>query len=864
MKLISFGWTSLFVGLLSLLQVTPGFGQLKKPSQPYVILIGIDDYQDKQILDRRHAEEDAQALYKLFANKSYLGVDAKHIKLLLGNPKNHPKSQKATRKNILDAISWATKNAQRDDLVVMAFIGQGAPVGDRSCYFAVDSTFKNRKEDGVASGDIQQILAKLKSQRFAVFLDVNFKGFDIGKEEAPDPNLSGFYQEFLGQEDSEEDFSRVVFLANSGLSPSLNLGNHGVFTEVLLKGLGGEADTFGYEPDGLITVEELAKYLRTELPALVRKHGITNDQKAQTPIILEGQSHNFVLDHNPGAYKKAQNTLKSFAKQAEAKNQPQKLQEEGKILLYRMPKLEGKQDLRKLYQKFAEGEFSLDALEAKREEVLASMKLPAEDAAEFADMVIRATQVVQAEFVKKVDQGEMVDSAIRGLFKEINEPIPMSFEERLESVKKLREAQLLRLLIDSRKYLGKREDLIKGKDITFALRSMLSKLDRHTDYIDPETLERFKINIQGYFSGIGVQIRKNNTKDMLQVVTPIKNSPAYKAGMWAGDIITTIIRDVDNDGTPLRKREVISTKGMSTSEAVKKIVGKAGTKVKLIVEREGEKKPLEFELIRGNVEVETVMGFERKKDDSWNYVIDPVNNICYVRLSEFSRNTKRDLARVMEQLSKIGIKGFILDLRFNPGGLLDSAVQISDLFIEDGMIVTIKPRSGTQVSYVGKSDGSYLEFPMVCLVNGFSASGSEIVAACLQDHGRAIVIGTRSYGKGSVQTIHPFATGGRLKLTTATFWRPNGENLNKSSTSGKDEEVWGVKPNKGFKIDFSRKELNELQDFMREHEIIHRPDQAKDIPTFHDRQLESALEYLRGQIQTAAKAKEEKEGALNN
>jgi carboxyl-terminal processing protease len=192
------------------------------------------------------------------------------------------------------------------------------------------------------------------------------------------------------------------------------------------------------------------------------------------------------------------------------------------------------------------------------------------------------------------------------------------------------------------------------------------------------------------------------------------------------------------------------------------------------------------------------------------------------------------------------------------------------MFIDDGMIVTIRPRNGPETSYVGKSDGSYLTFPMVCLVNGYSASGSEIVAACLQDHGRAIIIGTRSYGKGSVQTIHPFTeTNGLLKLTTATFWRPNMENLNKASTKGRDEDVWGVKPDKGFEVKFSRKELDDLAAFHRWHEIIHRPnhpekEKSTEILNFQDRQLELALSYLRGQIRIAGRVDEKRSGVVKN
>src|SRR5262249_18279584 len=160
----------------------------------------------------------------------------------------------------------------------------------------------------------------------------------------------------------------------------------------------------------------------------------------------------------------------------------------------------------------------------------------------------------------------------------------------------------------------------------------------------------------------------------------------------------------------------ISTKGMSTSDAVKKILGQPKTKVKLTVEREGEEKPLEFELTRGTIEVESVFGYKRKDDDTWDYYVDPDSKIAYVRLKQFQKNTARDLELVMEQLKKSEIKGFVLDLRFNPGGLLPSAIQISDLFIDDGVIVSIRERGKREQRYGGTSEGSYLDFPMVCLV----------------------------------------------------------------------------------------------------------------------------------------------------
>jgi carboxyl-terminal processing protease len=209
----------------------------------------------------------------------------------------------------------------------------------------------------------------------------------------------------------------------------------------------------------------------------------------------------------------------------------------------------------------------------------------------------------------------------------------------------------------------------------------------------------------------------------------------------------------------------------------------------------------------------------------------------------------------MKDLKKEKIKGLVLDLRFNPGGLLTSAVKVSDLYIDDGLIVSIRPRAGREVRYTGFHDGSYLDFPMVCMVNGQSASGSEIVAACLQDHKRAVILGERSYGKGSVQNIQDFE-GGEIKLTTASYWRPNGKNINKSSTSGKDEEEWGVVPDKGFELKLSRKETEELYEHQEDAKVIPRKDRTVGKPKaeFKDRQLDKALEYLRDQIKMASRA----------
>jgi C-terminal peptidase prc len=490
-----------------------------------------------------------------------------------------------------------------------------------------------------------------------------------------------------------------------------------------------------------------------------------------------------------------------------------------------------------------------------------------EAAETYAARTLRGVQMVRDTYVKELNSGEMVGQAIRGLYRRIEVKVPPELKERLDNAKNLRRSELESLLADARENLGKREDLESNKDVDLSLQMMMSNLDPYTMYIDHDTIKKAEIEFNGNFTGIGIQIRRVAAKDALMVVSPIKGSPAYRAGLKAGDLITQIETDKDDKGKPLPAPKKFTTEGMKTETAVKHILGDPGTKVKLTVQREGVAQPLDFELRRGRVEVETVLGTTRKDDDTWNFYIDPENKIGYIQLTQFNRGSFRDMEDAVRKMDKSGLKGLVLDLRNNPGGLLTTAVQIADLFIDDGLIVTIRPRVGPEQPYGGDHEGSYLNFPMVCLVNNGSASGSEIVSACLQDHKRALIVGERSYGKGSVQNIQPFSpTEGEIKLTTATFWRPNGKNLNKMSIKDYDkmtpeelaEKDWGVKPDTGYVVKLDRKERVDLDEHLRMREVIPRrdapPKDPKDVkPEFKDRQLETALDYLKSQIKTAAR-----------
>ena len=213
--------------------------------------------------------------------------------------------------------------------------------------------------------------------------------------------------------------------------------------------------------------------------------------------------------------------------------------------------------------------------------------------------------------------------------------------------------------------------------------------DPHTVYYDKETLKKVEAPLRGQFSGIGIQIRRDLVKDGLLVVSPIKDSPAYKAGLKAGDVITEIRRDVGPQGETLTSDQpkVISTKGMKVEEAVRTILGKQFTPIRITVEREGVDEPITFDLKRDRVEVESVLGWQRDTaDDSWDFLMDQENKIGYIRLTQFARASAADMRKAVDELKEQGMQGLVLDLRFNPGGYLDTAVDICDMFIDDGLI----------------------------------------------------------------------------------------------------------------------------------------------------------------------------------
>lgn len=398
--------------------------------------------------------------------------------------------------------------------------------------------------------------------------------------------------------------------------------------------------------------------------------------------------------------------------------------------------------------------------------------------------------------------------------------------------------ELLRLFADTldqveRNYVN---DISKRELMEAAIRGMLGKLDQHSNYIPPEDMERFKVEVESEFGGVGIQVSTEGGQ--LRVISPIYGSPAYKAGIMAGD---TIIKIEDKP-----------TRGMTIDECIKQLKGKIGTSVNVTVKHEKDGSENTVKLTRETIRVDTVLGDLRNEDDTWNYYFDKEKQIGYIRITSFGRHTTEDLSNVMKQLKEKGLQGLIIDLRFNPGGLLTSAIEVSDMFVSEGDIVSTQGRNTPKRSWTARKAGTYEGFPMAVLVNRYSASASEIVSACLQDHNRAVIIGERTWGKGSVQNIIQLEDGkSALKLTTAGYKRPNGKNIHRFEGAS-DTDEWGVKPNDGYDLRLTDVEMAEVVTARRERDILRKLEEGESPPELNDRQLAKAVELITAKIEEKA------------
>jgi carboxyl-terminal processing protease len=385
-----------------------------------------------------------------------------------------------------------------------------------------------------------------------------------------------------------------------------------------------------------------------------------------------------------------------------------------------------------------------------------------------------------------------------------------------------------------------------------AIKGMVDQLDDpYSAYEPPQEAKEFQESLDQKFDGIGIELSIDAKTKRLTVMSPMIGTPAYEAGILAGDQLLAI------DGQ--------DTTGFKMDDAVRRLRGKRGKKVLLTILHEGQTQSVDIELERGLINVPSVLGDVRDSQGRWQFALSSDPRIGFLRVNTFGEQTVRELRAALDDLSNRGIRALIIDLRGNTGGYLSAAIGTCDLFVKEGEIVSIRgreahgtpnrdasppdekgPRFRNEQRHMASGNAPYTTWPMAILVNRHSASASEIVAACLQDHQRAIVIGERTWGKGTVQNVVSLEGGkSALRLTIASFWRPSDKNIHRFADANETDD-WGVCPNDGFEVKLSDDEWKRLIEDRRTRDVIQKPG-ATDQAVVHrgfDPPLDRAIDAL--------------------
>jgi carboxyl-terminal processing protease len=375
-------------------------------------------------------------------------------------------------------------------------------------------------------------------------------------------------------------------------------------------------------------------------------------------------------------------------------------------------------------------------------------------------------------------------------------------------------------------YVEKPDD---SKLVESAINGMLAGLDPHSSYMDPKSFRDMQVQIRGEFGGLGIEVTME--EGLMKVVAPIDDTPAAKAGVMANDVITHL----DDE----------AVQGLTLNQAVDKMRGAVNTKIKLTIMRKGAEKPIEVTIVRDIIRVKSVRWHPQGSD------------IGYIRITQFNEQTTDGLKQAINDLNaQLGadkVKGYVVDLRNNPGGLLDQAISVSDTFLEKGEIVSTRGRNPEETQRFNARPGDTTKGkPVIVLINGGSASASEIVAGALQDHKRATLIGTRSFGKGSVQTIIPLGAGnGALRLTTARYYTPSGRSIQAKGISPDIEVLQDVPDN--LKAQTDSKGEASLRGHLKTQGGEETGSQSYVPPNeTDDKAIKMALDLLRGTASNAA------------
>lgn len=793
----------------------------------FAIVVGIETNGTVPSAPRPYARADAYAIHQRMLASDGLGAPREQTWLLTDRPDERPGARLASADNLREALRAVADRAGPDDLLVFFFKGSALPEEQEARWLGATADSASFARTSLLGDELRDLFAEIKCHWVLAFVDLAvapFAGANPTSGRASPESLADGSRIFGVLSGS----GRVVIGADGAGKggPVDERRGQGRFTDALMRAWSGDAaDTDGGEPDGWVTAAELWTYLERSFPAPRSDPGTSPTKWAVTRVPP------LRIGVNRAVWPKIENQAALLARLESAGQIDGERRIEGTRLLAAMPRDQAARGLRKAYVELAAGAISVDDLTKVRTEALAARGVDPEIARRFADALIEARQLIDERYVLPGKGADAIAAGVHRLFREEVEEVPPVIETVLESAASANPEAFANALLQARMVLGTSEPEPESDAIDQALGTALRSLDPYSRHVPREELGNDRRAVDGHFAGLGLQVRYDEGNRLFTVVTPLFGSPAFEAGVRAGDRILEI------DGKDLRS--------LSRDEAMAMLVGAPGRSTRLTFDHGGHPahgSRFTKEMRFTDVKVQTVLGYRRRVDYTWDHWLDRDSRIAYARLASFDGQTADDLRRVMGQLRRDGmLAGLVLDLRFNGGGVLTSAIDVAGMFVK-GTIVTIQQRDGKKDERRGRDFFPFDDFPMVVLVNRGSASGSEIVAAALADHRRAVVVGDRTFGKGSVQDIvETRRSEGALRLTTAFFTRPNGQKLHRGPDD-KPSDPWGVVPEPENRVVLLPEEERRLARDLRARELIQAGDPTP--PPAPDPQLQRALDIF--------------------
>ncbi|MBX9656803.1 S41 family peptidase [bacterium] len=782
-------------------------------SKTWGLIVAVESYTDSRIPVAPHAAKHARGLAKLFEDSSLFPAIGPRLKVLAGGS-NSASAKSPTAAHIRSAFAEIARQAEAGDRLLLVLIASTTPAGDEVRWLAADANENDLAATTLLSSEIGELIASTGCELTFSIVDASstLTSWKLSNTEVTQWRSDILFRELNGTD-------RAYLASSNGKLKDMMEWEtvSTTFFQAVTSGIKGAADNDGGEPDGWITEKELVAYVTTQAPQSVS----------------DGTEFSFWLSQNPEGRKEFESRKSALTKRHQSNELDDREFEHGLRVLERMPSFDDDRKLRSAYISFLNGKTTEDDLATLRRQTITKRNLPEDQGVAFGRRVAEVIELIRSRHIHPEKANQALAIGLRELADQYGDSNEPWVDEAINSIDKLDSTQLENALIRFRLRLGYRPE-VKESAVDICLKGVLGFLDPYSVYLSPEVYRDMKEQVAGKFTGIGVILQENPSSESLPILLVIPGGPADKAGLHIGDRIIAL------DGK--------SVSDVGVEQASRYLLGPEGSLVKITVERKNSD-PLEFTIARGEVELESVVGYDRKEDGSWNYWVDREHGIGYVRIATFAVDTADRLRKTIAELGKDGLKDLILDLRFNPGGLLTSAINVADVFVDDGSIVRIQDRRGQEREVKAHRFGTIEGINLVVMVNEGSASGSEIVAAAIQDSGRGKIAGSRTFGKGSAQDIVPLKDNeSAVKLTSEAFFRPSGKNLERFRGGRRSaDDTWGVSPSPDLDLPLYREESSRLRADMFRRLFIGRSSDEKRPP---DRQLEKLLQVLRSQSPT--------------